>query len=159
MATELSEAEIVYEATMGALTGIRRILLLVSGLLGLFLFNLFLFYLCWDNARIEARNGVLKTIEELHQEHKTYLSSQTEDDKLLARTRTEIAIISQSLANKSYEVPLVGMPVSTSDFSVAILMIATALFLWLLFFQRKLGACLKQLARLRGWGFVITSLP
>jgi len=157
MSVDLSESAIVYEATMGALTGVRRILLLISGLLGLFLFNFFLFYFCWDNARIEAHYGVLKTLEQFHQEGKPYLSWK-EDEQLLKRNKEEIDLIGKDLASKAYEVPLVGMPVSSSDFSIAILLLATALFLWLLFFQRKFGACLRQLARLRGWEVVVSAL-
>jgi hypothetical protein len=158
MTPDLSEVQIVYEATMGALSGIRRILLLISGLLGLFLFNIFTFYFCWDYARVEARKGVLETLEESHQEHKFYLGSQPLDDDLKAKAEKEIESISKDLADRAYEVPLVKMRVSASDFSVALLMLATALFLWLLFFQRKFGACLRQLAKLRGWEVVISAL-
>jgi hypothetical protein len=155
---EISENDIVYQATMNALAGTRKLLLVISGLIGLFIFHMFLFYFTWDFARIDARHGVIESIRDYHKRGKLYEKSLKADDDLAAEMVREINSIEVKSIDKQYDLPLVGMKFSGADFSVAILILAAAVLLWLLFYQRRLAACLVRLAELRGWKVVISAL-
>ncbi|HEX6900262.1 MAG TPA: hypothetical protein VF789_11135 [Thermoanaerobaculia bacterium] len=153
--SKLAEEDIVYDATMGALTGVRRIFILLSGLFGLYLFNMFLWYCGWDHARIAAREGILLVQESMVEEGQVYTD---EDKKFREKTENEIQSLRNSLTNQHYEVPLLKIPVSVNDYPVAILLTTAALLLWLLYFQRRFGACLRKLARMKGSGIVLSAL-
>jgi hypothetical protein len=151
------EGRIVYEATMGALVGVRRVLMLLSGLIGIFILNFFFWYLSWDKARLAGREGVIEVLERTHQRFEYYQDA-SQDAKIIEKMEEDKAKIESEIGSKTFELPLVGMPFVRTDFPVALLLSAAALLLWLLFYQRRLGACLQRLAQLRGWGVVLSAL-
>jgi len=69
-----------------------------------------------------------------------------------AQANARVEALSREWADRQYEVPLLGLTVPGSDYSVAIIMVAMAMLVWLLLSQRRLNACLGSLEQEAGWG-------
>ncbi|HTA22060.1 MAG TPA: hypothetical protein VK763_00890 [Terriglobales bacterium] len=149
-----SEAEVVYEATKDAVVRTRRILLLVSGLIGVGFFYLFVWYGSWELARIDGRRAAVALLIQKNSEGDKVTDTLEGDKALLQDLDKKASELESHWADREFDVPLVNLKVASADFSVAILMIAIAMLFWLLFNQRRLNACLTRLEKLQGWALV-----
>lgn len=153
-----SEADIVYDATKDIIARTRRVLLLVSGLAGLGFFYLFWWYGSWELARIDARHAVAATIQRMNAQGETATGDFGKDKSSIDTMEKEAYDLENEWANKHFDVPLIGLKIASADFSQAILIFAGTVLLWLVFYQRRLNACLIRLAQLEGWARVVLLL-
>jgi hypothetical protein len=153
--TEMSvEGEIAYEAAKAAIAHVRLTLLLMSALIGIGFFFLFNWHASWELTRAEGRRAVAAEIRRINSQGGTVTGS-TADDQRLAETMKKTAdALEEEHANHEFEVPLLRLRVSSPDFPVAILIVALALLLWLLFYNRKVNECLTYLRQKQGWSLV-----
>src|SRR6185295_6742944 len=144
------EKALVLQATIDTIQRTRRTLVVVSTLIGLGLFDLYVWNFSWDHARIVARRAIVETITSMHQNGAIFKGSVAEDDELVATLVKETNQIDKDMQDAKFDVPVVGRKVSVSDYSSGLLLTAAAVLLWLLFYQRRLSACLLRLSQLSG---------
>ncbi|HKV94595.1 MAG TPA: hypothetical protein VJW20_18765 [Candidatus Angelobacter sp.] len=77
-----------------------------------------------------------------------------DDPQLVENMEKSAGKLEDDHHNREFEVPLLHLRVSSPDFPVAILIIALALLLWLLFYSRKVNECLTYLHQKQGWSLV-----
>ena len=149
-----SSEEVVYDATLNAITRTRQVLLVVSALIGLGFFTLYQWYGSWQHARVDARIAVASAVEQINSSGSLHGASRQLDQELIESMRAEAGAIRSAMANATFDVPLIGVTVSTADFPTGLLMVATGVMLWLYFYLRRLNECLDRLNRISGWGVV-----
>jgi len=145
------EAEIVYQAAVESLGRTRRALIVLSTVICIGYFHLYEWYGSWNGARVAARTGVVAVLKGEVPASSCKPGRFLGDKDVIARLEKEIAELRAKQVDAMFTVPLAGMVVPVGDMSVGISLVALSLTVWLLFFQRKVNACLKHLDRLQGW--------
>lgn len=148
------EGEIAYEAAKASIAHVRLTLLLISALIGLGFFFLFNWHVSWEMTRAKGRRAVAAEIRRIDSQGRTVMKSKEEDERYAKKMDETADKLEEKHDNREFEVPLLRMRVSSSDFPVAILIVSLALLLWLLFYSRKVNECLTYLRRQQGWSLV-----
>ena len=102
----------------------------------------------------EAAAKLKEKDPKLAEEMEKIAANLKEEPKLAENMDKVAAKLQEEHANREFEVPLLRLRVSSPDFPVAILIVALALLLWLLFYSRKVNECLTYLRREQGWSLV-----
>jgi hypothetical protein len=145
---------IVLDAAIDAISRVRRILWIIASLICLGFFFQFMWYLSWEKARVVARHAVVERMRQLDSQG-IFVSGSLKSDSVLARSlEREATSIDRASAEAKFTVPLINMGVSSSDFSIALLMVAAFVLLWLVAYQKRVNSCLQALARINGWKMV-----
>lgn len=150
---DISEESTLYQTAADALIGMRRTMLVISTILGLGAMHTYDWYLSWDNARIAAREGILARIADgasVRAEGGTDRGPDPEPGEIEALTRG-LQKLRESQQMGVRAVPLIGIEVPEADYSVALLLLGTAMLVWVVLFQRKAFACLEEVETKIGW--------
>jgi len=152
-----TEEEIVFDATLETIRGIRRVLWLITSLVCIGFFYLYLWYGSWDNARVSGRLAIVNEISKMHSRNYFYKDKKN-DSIIINSLLAEAELINLERTKEKYEMPVIGLKISASDFSIGILMGAAAILTWLLFYQKRLLKCLTRLENEAGWEITIPLL-
>lgn len=148
------EGEIAYEAAKAGIAHVRLTFLLISALIGLGFFFLFNWHVSWEMTRAKGRRAVAAEIRRIDSQGGTVKKTKEEDEQLAKGMEETANKLEAEHDNREFEVPLLHLKVSSSDFPVAILIVALVLLLWLLFYNQKVNECLIYLRREQGWSLV-----
>ena len=148
---------LLLDATIETIKSARRILWLITTMVCLGFFFIYLWYFSWENARIVARNGICN-IKSNEIKAKDYKGNLNLDTALISKYKKEAQNLENEISNKKYNLPLVGINISISDFSIGIMMVSTALLVWLYLYLNRLFSCLETLKKKKGWRIIISLL-
>jgi hypothetical protein len=142
--------QLIYESTKEAVTRARAGLVIASVLIGLGFFYLYNWYGSWELSRAAARRGIATEVRRIDAAGYSIKGSIEKDQKYLEELDAEAEKLEGERADREFEVPFLRLKVSAPDFSVAILMVSATVLVWILFCQRRITFCLRELQR-DGW--------
>lgn len=142
--------QLILDATHENIQRTRRTFLFIIGLTCISLAHLYIWYSSWDLARIAGRKAILARIDDLHGKGKFLTGNHKDDQDLMIAFNSDIASLEKNRGDSHFAPPLLGFAVGINDFTVVAQMSGVAVLIWLVFNQRRLNFCLRQLER-RGW--------
>lgn len=148
----------MYSGVLDAIKGTRRILVILSALIGLAIFHNFLWFATWDLARLSAGTVILEHLNEVQKSGGSYLDTPADDAKVREKVGAKQAALSERLLERQYKLPLVNLEVSVADFPVALLLLAVGNLLWLLVHLHRMTDSLEVLTKRKGYECVALTL-
>lgn len=138
-----SEKQIVLDATRESIARTRWVLVVISTLIILGFFRLFLWYGSWDLARVEAFRTMA---DQLAKGKVVDVQTQVRIDAY----RAEASAVERRIRDERIEFAPLGLNVSATDFPTALMLAGLSAQAWLYFFQRRVRSCLLKLREYAG---------
>jgi hypothetical protein len=154
---EARDWEMLYSATLQAMSRARSTLIVIITISCIGFFHFYMWYCAWSLARLAGREEALSRLESIHQQHR-YLIDKDHDDHLAATWKSDIEIIRTKRRGASPKIPVVDLSVDDDDFSVALAISGVAALLWLIFNQSRLNHNLQKVNQSEGWATTRTLL-